>query len=131
MWRRAWAQGEAWTLKITRKGSRVTRFGPTDLRLQGLLLGGGEQHVVQDQPVPRTALVQRQVGRWVADRVLRILGVMAAEVGPSALAVVAVDVLHPGRTLFGREDDVAVLQSRLGKRRGDAVEIVQHRAVIL
>src|SRR5690242_10044489 len=63
-------------------------------RLQRLLLRRRKQHVVQDQPIPRAALVQRKIRRRVADGVLWILGIVSAEVGPGALSVIAVHVLR-------------------------------------
>ena len=43
--------------------------------------------------------VHGEVGGRVADLVLRVLGIVAAEEGPGALPVLAVDVLDPGRAL--------------------------------
>src|SRR4051812_9147003 len=69
-------------------------------RLPWLLLRRREQHVVEDQAVTGRVLVQRQVRRRRPDHVLRILGIVPAIVGPRALAVVSMDVLHPWRVLL-------------------------------
>src|SRR5579872_981889 len=73
---------------------------PLPSRFQRLLLRRREQYVVQDEPVARRVGVQRQIRGRVADRVLRVLGIVAAEERPTALAVVAVDVLGPRRAGF-------------------------------
>src|SRR2546428_636052 len=62
---------------------------------------------------------------------LRILGIMTAVVGPRPLAVVAMDVLHPGRPFLEREHDVGRLERRLGKAGRDAIEVADHAAMIL
>src|SRR4051812_41756566 len=81
-----------------------------NLRLQRLLLRGGKEHVVEDQPISRAVGVERRVRWWIADRVLRVFRIVAAIVGPRALSVFAVDVLHPRRPFLEREHDVARLQ---------------------
>src|SRR5579859_6740675 len=53
--------------------------------LELFLLRRREQHVVQDQPVARRVRVERQVGRRVADLVLRVLRIVPPEEGPGAL----------------------------------------------
>src|SRR5437867_10634482 len=55
-------------------------------RLELALLGGGEQHVIEDEPVARRVRMQRQVGGRIADLMLLVLGVVPSEEGPGALA---------------------------------------------
>ena len=99
--------------------------------LQFFLLCGRKEHVVEDQPVARRVRVQRQIGRRVADLVLRILRIVPAEEGPGALAVLAVDVLDPRRArLVGQHGD-AGLERLAGERRGEPVEVRNHLAVVL
>src|ERR1017187_3956755 len=99
--------------------------------LERLLLRGRKEHVVQDEPVPGRIRVQGEVGRQGSDVVLGILGVVPAEVGPRTLAVVAVQVLHPGRAVLGRQDHVAGFQHGLVEGRRYAVEVGNHLPVVL
>src|SRR5690606_32393611 len=89
-WRRASPKRRRW-----RRGR-----GRWSLRLQRLLLGRREEDIVEDEAVSRRVGVQRQVGGRGTDAVLRVLRIVSAQVGPAPLAVVAVDVLHPGRALL-------------------------------
>src|SRR3569623_2015341 len=93
------------------------------LRFQRFLLRRRKQLVGQDVPIAWRILDQTQICRRIADRVLRIFGSVAAVVRPGALAVVTVDVLHPRRALFVREDHVARLEHRLVEARRHAEEV--------
>src|SRR3990172_11558111 len=92
-------------------------------RLQLAFPGSREQHVVQDETITWRGGVERQVGRRVADLVLRVLGVVPAEVGPRAPARVAVDVLHPRRPRLLGEDDVGALQHPAHEAGREPVEV--------
>src|ERR1041384_8064858 len=76
---------------------------PCSLCLERLLLRSRKQHVVQNQPIPRRILVQRQVGRRAADDVLWVFGIVATVIRPRSLSVIAVDVLDPGCSLLEGE----------------------------
>src|SRR5690606_26694882 len=92
-----------WALGVQRARASRSRPKVTARRASGLqrfLLRRREEHVVENQPVARAVLVQRQVRRRASDRVLRVLGIMPAVVRPRALAVLPVDVLHPGRAFL-------------------------------
>src|SRR5688500_17469125 len=117
-----------WRISIS--ASLPTRR-PTDLGFQRLLLSRWKQHVIEDQPVPRRCLVQRQVRRRVADRVLRVLGIVAAIVRPGAFPVVAVYVLHPRRPFLECEDRRPRLQHRFVEARRDSIEVADHGALVL
>src|SRR6476646_916226 len=104
--------------------------GPS-LRLERFLLRGREEDVVEDQPIPRRVLVQRQVRRRVADGVLRILGIVAATVRPGALSVIAMDVLHPWcARLFGKHH-VARFEHGAIEARRHAVKVSDDRSMVL
>src|SRR5207245_2440731 len=79
-------------------------------RLELALLRGRKQHVVEDQAVARRMRVERQVGRRVPDLVLLIFRIVPAEERPRPLAVVAMDVLDPGRPFLVSQHQVALLQ---------------------
>src|SRR3954447_22536461 len=75
--------------------------------------------------------VQGEVGRRVADLVLRVLRIMAAEEGPGPLAALAVDVLDPWCAGLVRQHRYAGLEGVPGETGGESVEIGNHLAVIL
>src|SRR5437899_3080568 len=86
-------------------------------RLELALLRGRKQHVVEDQAVARRMRVERQVGRRVPDLVLLIFRIVPAEERPRPLAVVAMDVLDPGRPFLVSQHQVARLQPIAHERR--------------
>src|SRR5256885_11370343 len=97
--------------------------GARHSRLELALFRGGKRDVVQNQPVARRMRMQREIGRGIADLMLRILGIMPAKEGPGPLPQVAVDVLDPRRALFFGEDRDAGLEPIAAERRGQAVEV--------
>ncbi len=96
---------------------------------------GGEEDVVQDEPVARRVAEQRQVRRRVADVVLVVLGVVAAVEGEEALPGGPVEVAHRARHGRLPEDDDARLDRRGAEGRrlphepADAGDVVlrEHR----
>src|SRR6266498_1747101 len=62
---------------------------------QFLFLRSREEHVVQDQPVARRMGMEREIGRWVADLMLRVFRIVTAEEGPGSLPPLAMNVLDP------------------------------------
>lgn len=55
-------------------------------------LGGGEQDIVQNQPVSRRIRIHVQLGRRVTHDMSVILRIMPSEEGPEAIPEVAMDV---------------------------------------
>ena len=62
------------------------------LRFLLLFLRGGEQYVVQDEPVPRRVGIQIQVGSRIAHKMLVIFRVVATIKRPETFAQFAVNV---------------------------------------
>src|SRR5687768_12799386 len=98
---------------------------PRSVCFQSLLLSCWEEHVVQDQSVPRRVWVQIEIGWFIADLMLRILGVVSAQESPGALAEGTVHVLGPGGAFFLTQNDHAGLEAVSAERRRQTVEIRQ------
>src|SRR6476469_9571206 len=75
--------------------------------------------------------VERQIRRYIPDLMLRILGIVPAEKGPGALAMLAVDELDPGRAWFVGQHRHARLEGLARERRREAVEVRDDLAVTL
>src|SRR5687767_1588103 len=79
---------------------------------------GREQYVVENQPVSRRILVQRQVCRRIIDSVLIVLGIMTAIPRECAAADVARYVLHLVGAFALGEDRDPLLDKALVKGGG-------------
>jgi len=85
----------------------------TVLGLLLLLLRRREENVVQNQTVPGRVLVEFQFGRRIADPVLIVLRVMAAQEREGALPVVAMQVSHLLPSLDLAQEDGRLLDQHL------------------
>ena len=95
------------------------------------LLGGGEKDIVQNQAIAGRIGVQRQVGRRVAHKVAIVLGVVAAQEGPGALAVLAVQVAHLAKFLVFSHYQGAALHRLAAEGRRLAHKAVDDARVVL
>src|SRR5207249_11365131 len=99
--------------------------------LQFLLRRGREERVIEDQPVAWRVGVQGQIGRSVADLVLRVFRIVPSKESPGALPVLAMDVLHPWRARLIGQNGHAGLESLAGEGGGKSIKIRNDLSVIL
>src|SRR3954447_19729299 len=75
--------------------------------------------------------MQGEIGRHIADLMLRVLRIVASEERPGALPVFAMNVFDPGRTRLLTQNRDAGLQRLSGERGGEAVEVGNDLAMAL